>query len=352
VFTDADDRPIFIGGCPRSGTTLLRTMLNTHPDIAIPRETRIVPYVWDNRSRWRDLDDVAVREQLVGVIGEVEWTRADRFETPMDELNKRLMAAPPTLGSILGTCFVLYAEATGKRRWGDKRPMYARYLDAVFSLFPDAQYINVVRDPRGSIASMRKIGWYDGRVAPALDLCLRSLHAVDPWRKALRSDQYFDLRYEDLVVDPEQALTRLAAFLKLSPESVSVMLTYHEHVDETSTRYHPHLTEPINDEQVSTWRDDLDDGEINFIEQETAHYLDQFGYERVTAGAHPSTLVEDYETYRREIADQRRLIEREEMKRRVVYRQPVAARLTSGEQLPKARSAMPPFRQRHLGKPR
>jgi hypothetical protein len=47
---------------------------------------------------------------------------------------------------------------TWKQRWGDKRPMHARYLDAVFSFFPDTQFVNIVRDPRAAVASMRKLG--------------------------------------------------------------------------------------------------------------------------------------------------------------------------------------------------
>jgi Sulfotransferase family len=353
VYTGYDDRPIFIGACPRSGTTLLRSMLNTHPSVAIPRETRFLPAVWENRARWRDLDDTETRSRLAMLITDLSWTRADRLDTPIDELVKRLMAAPPTLGSILGTCFESYAQATGKRRWGDKRPMYARYLDGVFSLFPDAQFVNVIRDPRASVASMRKLNWFGGAIGPGLDLWERSVRAVDPWRDVLHSDQFTDVRYEDLVADPTTLLTGLAQFLGLSADSVPVMLTFHEHVDETVTRYHSRLSEPISTDSVRAWEDTLDPDEIALIEHVTGRWMDRFGYDRVAHGRRPSPeILTSYDTCRRDIAYQRFKIEIEELKRVVIYRQDVSARLTSGQLDHPGRIAMPRFRQRHLGKPR
>ncbi len=352
-YVGAGDRPIFIGACPRSGTTLLRTMLNTHPDIAIPRETKIVPILWEHRARWQRLDEESERERLAQTIADTSWTRADRFGTPIDELVKRLVDAPPTLGSIFGTCFQLYAESTGKWRWGDKRPMYARYMDAVFSLFPDAQFINCIRDPRASVASMRKIGWYDGQVAPGLDLWERSVRAVEPWRSVLHADQLLDLRYEDLVGEPEATLSGLADYLTLSQESVPVMLTYQDNVDETAMRYHSRLSEPITTDTVHAWEEILSADEVALVEQVAGPWMDAFGYERSATGARPSTaLLEAYQRRHREIAKERREMEIEEFKRLFICRQPVAARLTTAQQRVTGRPDLPPFWKRHIGKPR
>jgi hypothetical protein len=351
-YADATDRPIFIGACPRSGTTLLRTMLNTHPEIAIPRETKFLPVIWDNRARWRNLDDKAVRRRLAKVIAR-KWTRSGRFETPRPKLVRRLTAAPPTLGSVLGTGFVLYAEATGKQRWGDKRPMYSRYLDAIFSLFPDAQYINVIRDPRASVASMRKLGWYSGGIVPGLELWERSVRAAEPWRNVLHRDQYLDVRYEDLVTDPVELLKQAASFLGLSPDSIPQMLSYHEHVDETAVRYHARLSQPVSVDSVRAWEALLDPAEVALIEHVTGRWLDEFGYERVASGRlPPAALLQDYDRHRRKVRAQRRRVEIEEMKRKFVFRDPVAARLTSGQRQIGVPVAMPSFRQRHIGKPR
>lgn len=353
VYAAGTDRPIFIGACPRSGTTLLRTMLNSHPEIAIPRETRFLPSIWEDRTRWRGLDDPARRERLAKLIIEANWTRTARLETPRAEAVQRLVAAPPTLGSIIGTCFVLYAESTGKKRWGDKRPMYSRYLDAIFSMFPDAQFINMIRDPRAAVASMRKLGWFDSDLAPALDLWERSLRAVAPWRRLLHGDQYLDIRYEDLVTDPAALMSQIATFVGVPAESVPMMLSYHEHVDETAMRYHARLNEPISTDSVRAWEDVLDPDEVALIEHVAEPWMHQFGYEPSANGRRPSReSLEHFRQCQRVTARERRRTEIEELKRLVVCRDPVAARLTSGQQRISARPQLVRFRQRHIGKPR
>lgn len=352
-YTNSPGRPIFIGACPRSGTTLLRTMLNTHPDIAIPRETRFAPFAWEGRMRWRNLHRRAARERFARVVFEADWSRADRLATPVDVAVERMGDAPPTLGSLVGTCFLLYAEATGKSRWGDKRPMYARYLDMVFTFFPDAQYINVIRDPRAAVASMRKLKWFDGRIEPGLDLWARSMRAVEPWRKVLHRDQYLDIRYEDLVADPEAVLGQIADFLTLDRATISTMLTYHEHVDETAMRYHARLSEPVSAESVRSWESVLTDDEVALIEHVTADWMAGYGYQAVAAGRQPSReLRSSYRAHRLKMTRSRYKATYQELRRLVGYRRPIAAQLTSGQQDIKLPPPKPPIWQRSLGKPR
>lgn len=351
AYLGAADRPVFIGGCPRSGTTLLRCMLNSHPDVAIPRETRFLPFVWDHREKWRDLDDPAQRRALARLIVTSKWTRARRLDTPRPAALRRLAAAPPSLGSVLGTCFVLYAEATGKHRWGDKRPMYARYLEAIFTLFPDAQFINVIRDPRASLASMRTLGWFNSDIVPGLDVYQRSVRAVAPWRGHLHRDQLLDVRYEDLVTDPSLELARVAAFLDLSTDSVPTMLTYHEHVDETAA-LHPRLKDPVSTDSVRAWEKVLDPDEVALIEQVAAPWMENFGYDPVASGRPPAGLRRAHLYRHCRESLQRRTLEVGELKRLLVCRRPLAARLTSGQQLTAVPVAAPPFHQRHVGKPR
>ena len=150
-------RPVFVGGCPRSGTTLLRTMLNSHPELAIPQETRVLIDGYRRRAEWGDL---ALPENRLRVARWVVERKESRFRClteDADELVERMVAAPPTIGSVLGAGFRLYAERHGKPRWGEKRPSVVLNLDAVLAMFPDAQYVNIVRDPRAAVAS-RPVG--------------------------------------------------------------------------------------------------------------------------------------------------------------------------------------------------
>lgn len=347
------DRPVFVGACPRSGTTLLRTMLNTHPDLAVPRETRYLVSIWENRGRWTNLSERKRRTRLAKVIYGSEWTLADRLRTTQEVAVERFAAAPPTLGSLLGTTLALYAEATGKKRWGDKRPMYARYLDAIFGMFPDTQFVNVVRDPRASVASMRKLGWFNGEIAPAVELWERSVQAVVPWREVLAADQYLDIRYEDLVHDPDALLYRITEFLGLATDSVPQMLRYYERNDETAEKYHWRLNQPVTTDTLRAWESVLDPDEVALIEWVSGERMDALGYER-TAGSRkpPNALRGAYRRYHRRVMLRRRKIELTELRRRFDYREPVMAKLTTGQRDIGTHAPMPPFLQRHIGKPR
>jgi hypothetical protein len=329
-------------------------MLNTHPDIAIPRETRFLPFVWEHRLNWRNIDRKRARERFGRMVFESDWTRFERLETPADVAVERLIEAPPTLGSLVGTCYVLYAEATGKKRWGDKRPMYARYLDSVFTFFPDAQYINLVRDPRASVASMRKLNWFDGDIVPGLELWVRSIKAVAPWRNVLHADQYLEVRYEDMAADPEATLARIADYLNLDRDSIPVMLTYHEHVDETATRYHARLNEPVSESSVRSWESVLSPDEIALVEHVSSKYMAEFGYEAAVGGRKPPrSLLRAYRGRWRTVARQRAKVTVQVYRRLAAHRKvPIAAKLTSGQREVAGGPAKPAVWKRNIGKPR
>jgi hypothetical protein len=350
-FANATDRPVFIGAAPRSGTTLLRLMLNSAPELGIPRETKVLVTAWDERRQFGDLRVEANRRRLADRLVEVlPGPQSPRLGVLPPELHERMMAAPPTLGSIVGTALATYAERHDKPRWGDKRPVYSRYLDAVFSMFPDAQFIHVVRDPRAAVASMAQM-WYDGRVAPGAELWERSLRAVEPWRDRLAPDQFYEVRYEDLIADPKGALKRLANFVTLDVDSVEAMLRYHEHGDETSP-VHPDVGKPPMVSNIDKWRSALDDGQTAFVEAVTGPWMQRYGYEPVASGVKESAAaVALYQKRQEAMKEQREICEREERRLLRPPRRPVAARLTSSQRAGAKPPKMPPRAQRWIGRP-
>jgi sulfotransferase family protein len=279
-------RPVFVGGCPRSGTTLLRTMLNSHPDLALPRETRFVLETWARRAEFGDLSEAANRRRLARSIFRRRRTHGDRLEVRPRRGVTSLIAAPPTIGSLLGTCFALYAESHGKARWGDKRPMYVLHLDAIFAMFPDAQFINLVRDPRSVVASIRKLGWFGGDVVPAVDLWERSVRAADAWRDRLRPDQFLDVRYEDLVSGSRDTLRRVCDFLRLDPRGIGKMLAFHETNDVPENRYHWQVSRPASTASLRGWEKTLSRQEIALVEHANARTMRRYGYPPVAGHEH------------------------------------------------------------------
>src|SRR5215475_1669200 len=153
------DRPIFVLGCPRSGTTMVQLMLHAHPRIAIPPETRFLLTAYRRRHEYGDLTIAENREKLANFVtgkgtsfGDLGLDRAATVA--------EIVAGPPTLGSAMGIVFRAYARRFDKPRWGDKRPAYLLNLDVLLRMFPDAQVIHIIRDGRDCVASMREAPWH------------------------------------------------------------------------------------------------------------------------------------------------------------------------------------------------
>jgi hypothetical protein len=326
-FLGAPSRPLFIGACPRSGTTLLRVMLDNHPDLAIPQETNFVRPLWWRRVRFGDLRDPANRRRVAEWIFTGKGVRGGRLRdggiSRRDAIS-RVADAPPTVGSIVQACLQLYAEVHGKPRWGDKRPAYSGFIGMLFEMFPDAQYINVVRDPRGAVASQIPMGWDAPEVAlPAATARWEAaVHRTDHFAERLRPDQFMDLRYEDMVSDPHAVLERVCAFAGLrADDAVETMIR------RPSSSASKRVGEPISTASVERWRERLHPHQVALIERATAPLLDRFGYRPAEdLGADVTPRDE------RELARQRRYARRDwrrsrqgELLRRAVYRRPVAA---------------------------
>ena len=332
VFAGAEDRPVFVGACPRSGTTLLRTMLNSHPDLALPLETRFLMEAWSARTRFGDLSDEGRRRELARWIFRSQRTRWRRLGVERRAAITRLVAAPPTIGSLLGTCFVMYAEGQGKPRWGDKRPMYDQHLDAIFAMFPDAQFVHLVRDPRAAAASIRRAGWGGGGVVAPTELWGRSLRAVDVWRRRLASDQLLEIRYEDLVTEPRATLQGVCGFLGLATDGVDRMLAFHEGPDVPRAKHHWQVSRPVTAASLRGWQSALSAPEVAFVERALGAQMRRYGYQPEAAGTRvPKDLWREFLRRRcKRTAITARDASREAM-RRLAYRQPTAARLTSGQ---------------------
>jgi Sulfotransferase family len=303
-------------------------MLNCHPGLAMPHETRFLIGGWKRRARFGDLAEPENRRRVARWIASRRKSRLERLGVTREELIARLEAAPPTIGSVLGTCFLLYAERHAKPRWGDKRPSHAQHLDAIFAMFPDAQLINIVRDPRAAVASVRKIGWYEGDLATGADLWQRSVLAVDRWRDRLAEDQLFELRYEDLVEDPRRMLERITDFLGLAPDGIEAMLQFHEKSDVPRDRtFHPRVSTPVTTEGVRAWEGALTPAEVAFIEHVLEEKMQRYGYEPAASAPPPAGLVRRF----RRVRGQRTLRQLgrrpQEAWLRLTYRHPVAARL-------------------------
>jgi len=288
------ERPIFVVGCPRSGTTLLQLMLHAHPRIAIPPETRFLLPAYYRRAEFGDLRVRANRRAL----GEwITGTRGHKFpDLGLDpaETVRRIEAAPPTLGSALGTVLQEYARRHGKARWGDKRPAYIQYLPEIFRLFPDAQVVHLIRDGRDCVGSLKGMKWWEHD----------SLHSVATWAGAIDAGHeaarhcpdgsYYALQYEHLVADPAPQLSALCEFLgerydpaMLHPETVAS-------VNPRRKKHHARTHKNVDMAVVRAWEERLEPWEVQLCEYVLGERLRAYGYQLSGLGRPPAAVLGRY----------------------------------------------------------
>jgi hypothetical protein len=179
------DAPIFLLGCQRSGTTMLRLVLDSHSRISCGPETRFLT----------DLERIVGRD----------WERLARFGFPREDWLRRIREF---FGGVHGD----YAAARGKARWADKTPLYALAIPFLAEVFPDAQIVHVIRDGRDVVVSHRKRFGYWSAVKCAMKWP-RYIRVARAAGRALPPERYHEVRYEEAVREPEKTLRALFEFL-------------------------------------------------------------------------------------------------------------------------------------------
>lgn len=273
------ERPILILGCPRSGTTLLRLMLNAHPRIAIPPETRFLLPTYFERERFGDLGQVEGRRKLAEFLTGTELYRFADHDTDRAVVTQAILDAPPTVGSALEAVYQQYAARFDKPRWGDKLPTYIEHVRPLLQLFPDAHLIHVLRDGRDCIASLKRQSWSKRSTPDSIGVWNRAVDYGNKARAWVPAEQWHEIKYEELVSDPEARLKELCAFL--DEDFVDDMLEPHR-VGQSAMPSRKQLKGKLSGEvttsSIGGWSRHLEEWESNLMHYVSGKRLRALGY--------------------------------------------------------------------------
>lgn len=264
--------PFFIVGSARSGTTLLRLILNAHPEVAVPPESRFVVELYEGR----DTIDTAHFLQALG-----SHPRFQVWDLPIEAVAAEIGAdGEVAYREAIDAAFRAYARVDGKSRWGDKTPRYVENLDLLGRLFPDARFIHLIRDGRNVALSYADVPFGPKTVGKAATLWASRVRDGCRVGRTL-GERYVELRYEDLVADAETHTRHLCDFLEL--EFDPGMMEYTDRargsVLPRASMYNPHVTEPPRAD-VRSWQRSMPDDQIEIFEAVAGDVLTMLDYER------------------------------------------------------------------------
>ncbi len=263
----------------RSGSTLLRLILDAHENIAIGKETGFMGALAANKAipNWR--------------YGR-EWY--ERLGWSEQEFDARLR-------DFYTGLFARHAAGEGKRRWGDKTPMHSWHMAEMARIFPDAVFLGIVRHPGGVVASLKKRFHYE--VQEAADYWAGTNAEILQRGIELGDSRFALVRYEDLVADAETTLREVVSWLG---EAWSDDLLRHHEVQRAKGA--PRLVDgntnsqsPINAQRVDSWIDALGEDDRERVRLATSQLAATLGYDAVGATP-PRDVVPD------NVAGHRRLL--------------------------------------------
>jgi sulfotransferase family protein len=267
--------PLLVLGVRRSGTTLLRVMLDRHSRLAVPDESYFLPQLAARHGERPDVE--AFVDDLRRLPTLVEWD--------VDPAAVRARLRPgDSLGRAIAAVYEVYAERHGKDRWGDKTPMYMGYLPLLERLFPDARYVHLIRDGRDAASSFLELpegivtrSWAHPRDAAGFAAQWRSeVLAAHALGRRVGDGRYFEVRYEELVREPRATLVAICAFAGLAFEDG--MLEYAGEVDVSRKPHQQSLAKPPTP-GLRDWRSRMSPEDVAAFESVAGDLLARLGYE-------------------------------------------------------------------------
>lgn len=248
-------------------------MLNAHPAVAVPPESRFIVELWTGAER------VNVPELFAKLAAHPRYQAWDLpIETVEHELGG-VTEAP--YATAIEAAYRAYARVNGKSRWGDKTPRYVESIPLLAKLWPDGRFVHLVRDGRNVALSYADVPFGPKNVVRAAQLWAARVRMGLAAGRALEHGRYIEIRYEDLVDDAEGEAKDLCDFLDLDFDSG--MLDYTERargaVLPRAKKYNPHVAErPIS--KVRSWEESMPPAHVEVFEAVAGDVLSELGYER------------------------------------------------------------------------
>lgn len=271
------DRPFFVVSAPRSGSTLLRLILDAHPRLAVPPPgwlfDLVYPYLYSYGNLGQPRNLLALAEDVLATPTVSKW----RIKPTPEALAKA--SSEPSFAGLYAALHRAYAQAEDKPRWGEKTPRNAFWMDEIGSQFPDAQFIHIVRDGRDQAIDISDSVLWPNSVYSGASLWQRYVAAISDSAHRLPADAFIEIHYEDLCAAPEATIRRLCEFLGEAFDARMLAPHQTHSAREWSTHpLHAKTAQPISTRFCGMYKTRLPAADVRALEALIGPTLERFGY--------------------------------------------------------------------------
>ncbi len=252
------DKPIFIVGYERSGTTLLMALLGNHSRLSFPEVGWMFPRIYPWRHTYGDLSEDSnfrtMADEMLFGLNQPLWGMNINPATAVNEICA--MAPERSFAGIYTAMHRRYAKQFGdKPRWGQKTPNNLYFVPQIMENFPDAQIICITRDGRDASAISLESAFGAGHVYMAAYTWDAAVRFVMPFREKYDDKTWHDVSYEELCSNPEPVMEGVCKFL--GEEFESKIFEYFKTptaVMRGKQRDHSLLAKPITTEHIGIYK--------------------------------------------------------------------------------------------------
>jgi hypothetical protein len=269
-------RAVFIGGCHRSGTTLLGALLGAHPACLTTPESQF---------KTDALEATGVPDTEASTQANIERAlnarSLSRWGLGEDLLRHAANGARSDYGRFLESLVDGYStcvDQSSYELWVDHTPKNVRHLQTLFNLFPDSRAIHIVRDGRGIAASVMPLDWGPNTIIAAAHWWVHHVAFGLAAEGYYGNDRVIRVRYEDLVSEPQAELRRICAWLDLDYVAEMSGGGGFEYA-QGLFRYHSLIHNAPEASRATAWKNSLSEREISTFESRTNDLLPYLGYE-------------------------------------------------------------------------
>ena len=286
------DKPIFVVGTPRSGTTLTAKILGRHPRIFMPGETHYFDDIFSRSGQLNSISDTGVLAEVVERL----YTLYERYYEPEDQGRiERMFPAPADLELVLQGCgdygcvldrfMHLQMKDAGKTRWGNNVPRDLFNFMTIRDLFPSAKFVVCIRDLRAFLNSYQ--GKWKVTGENHVERLKKLYHPVVTsylWKSSMRQIELLEslvpsadqviVRYEELVSVPGATVRKICETIEEEFDPFMLEVTTHNSSEEGQQE------SGIFSTSVDRWLTNLTQEEIAIGQIIARKELFRFGYSK------------------------------------------------------------------------